>query len=624
MPAKPVTLALLALAALFAWLSAHSGSPGDAILLIALPLAALLGWPWRFTKQTPALPIITHHSSLIALIPFLLGTAFNSLLLQSLGLTLALGYLLRSQLPASDWQQRRGLLILVALAFPWVSLDIESLGWWFRLSGTSIAAHFFSALGLAVQQQGTQLSIIGLPVTIEPACAGLHSLQAILLVGSALAWTRFGSTPRYIAALAALPLIAWLGNTARIIFICAAALQTSTASVQGLLHEILGWGVLMATFALGWWALSTALDHLPDRPLSPHQQQRWLGLAALAFCAYTARDLALTWQYSPYDLAGAATFLAWATILYRQRPANSCPSVAWLLASIALALLSQATSLHILAHTALALAGSAWLGTPTRSTLALATALAWMPLLGWLAESTSPPIVLALRFTLLLLFFILLSPSPSLIVFPSHSLPLSSSPPLPVRVPLPALGLIAALGLTLLCGDAQLADASERLRALPRSGPSFTCQDIPLAPQELEVFGAASATKQLCTFDGQTAVLLVIDGTRNRHAVHDPRYCFRSAGWDITEDTTQPLPQGGSASHLTLARGQQTAQALYYWTDIQAHHASPLRYWWQTALRRLTAGRSGSEPLLVLLQPTKGSTLTWPHWLAHFPPLQQL
>ena len=203
--------------------------------------------------------------------------------------------------------------------------------------------------------------------------------------------------------------------------------------------------------------------------------------------------------------------------------------------------------------------------------------------------------------------------------------------PEPVRLPwlrlrqvLLAIGLMFSAALTLAHVRQPLPDAQARLYTLIHSQGNYTRTPLPLAPQEAEVFGQASASKQLYTFDGESAVVLVIDGSRNRHAVHDPRYCFRGAGWQVLTEASKPLPQGGEAVLLTLARNGETAQAIYWWSDCHSRHASALRYWWQSALRRLTAGRSGPEPLLTLIQPTLGQTLNWDHWLAAFPPIAQL
>ena len=97
-------------------------------------------------------------------------------------------------------------------------------------------------------------------------------------------------------------------------------------------------------------------------------------------------------------------------------------------------------------------------------------------------------------------------------------------------------------------------------------------------------------------------VLMVIDGARNRHAVHDPTYCFRGAGWEIAGDRPFELP-GGTGKILSLHKGNETREAVYWFSDGCDRHAQVTRCWWQMALRRLTFGKSGPDPVLVLIQP---------------------
>ncbi len=128
-----------------------------------------------------------------------------------------------------------------------------------------------------------------------------------------------------------------------------------------------------------------------------------------------------------------------------------------------------------------------------------------------------------------------------------------------------ALALFAVTALlTLTLSVSPLPDAQDRLHALPRSGLDFTSRELPLSPAEATVLGKAKVIKRLYQVRDQHVVMMVIDGGSNRHAVHDPAYCFRGAGWTVRARRPFPL-EGGSAALLTLARGAGEEQEAMYW-----------------------------------------------------------
>lgn len=163
-----------------------------------------------------------------------------------------------------------------------------------------------------------------------------------------------------------------------------------------------------------------------------------------------------------------------------------------------------------------------------------------------------------------------------------------------------------------------LPDASRRIDALPESGFGFAARDLPLSETERAIFGEARVVKRLYQVGRQQFVLQLIDASRDRHAVHDPLFCFRGAGWTITRDSSFPIP-GGSAKHLEMQRPDKRADAVLWFSDGQTRHASAMRQWMQTVLRRVTFGASGEEPVLIILQPVLGETVEWGEVFDQFP-----
>jgi len=167
------------------------------------------------------------------------------------------------------------------------------------------------------------------------------------------------------------------------------------------------------------------------------------------------------------------------------------------------------------------------------------------------------------------------------------------------------------------------ADAGSRLDAFPVQGSAFASRVLPVEPAEKTVIGAARLLKRLCQTATQQVALSVIDSTLNRHAAHDPAYCLRGAGWEVSHRQTVSLP-GGEGVHLRLNRGGETTEAVYWFSDGEHRHGSPARHWLQSALRRLTPGSDRPAPVLVLLFPTGGSTADWPRLWQEIPELWRL
>lgn len=247
----PILCALLLLA-LFIWLrdlAWISTAPDTLPILIALPLFAWIGspWSWRHDPQPLAL-----RPLLIAALLFFFGAALNSTLTMTIGWTLLFWTWLKARLEPASLPSVRKLLVLPLLAFPWIVLDADRIGWWFRLSGAWVAAHFFSLLGYDVILQGTQLLVDNLPISVEAACAGLNTLQSMLIAGSVVAFLILGDTPLYWWNLPVLVAAAWLANTLRVIMIAWAALEFGRAFAMGPFHEWGGWAIILVMFSLCW------------------------------------------------------------------------------------------------------------------------------------------------------------------------------------------------------------------------------------------------------------------------------------------------------------------------------------------------------------------------------------
>ena len=184
--------------------------------------------------------------------------------------------------------------------------------------------------------------------------------------------------------------------------------------------------------------------------------------------------------------------------------------------------------------------------------------------------------------------------------------------------------LFAALilaGLLALAWDlVPLPDAQSRVAHLATVGLVFSSREMPLNETEKSIYGAAQVVKRIYRAGHENFVVVIVDGTRNRHAVHDPAYCFRGAGWTIAGERALVLP-GGAGKILTLQKNGETREAVFWFSDGRERHAQIARCWWQTAMRRLTFGGSGPAPVLVVVQPLGDGCSDWNLLPAQLPAL---
>ena len=165
--------------------------------------------------------------------------------------------------------------------------------------------------------------------------------------------------------------------------------------------------------------------------------------------------------------------------------------------------------------------------------------------------------------------------------------------------------LVACLVLGGLWRFVPLRDASDRLARLPETNDGRAFRELEMTPGERERLGDARGVKRLYRVGGRDFMVTVVDGTKNRRAVHDPTYC-----WTIMQSHDQAL-DGGQGAVLRVVEEGVEKDVLFWFSDGRAKHASPVRYLLETSLRRATLGWSGAEPLLVLVEPADGRAVNW-------------
>lgn len=218
-------------------------------ILVSIPLFFWLAEPWEFheTYQAPST-----WTWLGAILLFLPGIATGFTILMALGWCWLLWGFIKARVPSAHHSRMFKLMILPLMAFPWVTLDAGAIGWWFRLTGTWVTGHLFTGLGYMVKIEGTMLHINGLPISVEPACSGLNTLQSMLISGSVMAFIMVGDRSRYWLNLPLLVGISWIANTLRVIALSTASVWVSPEFAMGAFHDFGGWLILVIVFLLSW------------------------------------------------------------------------------------------------------------------------------------------------------------------------------------------------------------------------------------------------------------------------------------------------------------------------------------------------------------------------------------
>lgn len=225
-----------------------SRSPNDALAaLTAAALAVMMVHRTRSETTEPAPAPLLAASLLLAAG----GVATGCTLPIALALVLLAG-----RWVATDPRRADELRLLALLSLPWLATDGAALALAFRHSAAWAAGLFFGWSGYEVVRDGTTLTIAHQPLAVAAACAGLDTLHITLVAGSWLAGVLRSRRGLWLAVLA-LPGLAWLANTIRVIVLGGVALTWGPEAAIGWFHDWGGLSVIVAMFILagGWVAL---------------------------------------------------------------------------------------------------------------------------------------------------------------------------------------------------------------------------------------------------------------------------------------------------------------------------------------------------------------------------------
>ena len=179
------------------------------------------------------------------------------------------------------------------------------------------------------------------------------------------------------------------------------------------------------------------------------------------------------------------------------------------------------------------------------------------------------------------------------------------------------VGLAVAIFLGLLWQFLPLKDAGNRMKLIPLQGIGYKGKDVSLNSDESNFFKDINIIKRIYLVGEDKFLITIIDATNNRHVVHDPYYCFKGGGWLIVKEEKYTLNKG-EANLLVIRKNGSEREAMFWFSDGKKQHFSPLKYWLQATLRRVTLGLSGPEPVYIVVQPLKSGSIDWVDFIDRF------
>ncbi len=136
------------------------------------------------------------------------------------------------------------------LMVPWPYIVYDSLAFPLRLAAASMAGWCVRLVGIPVLVEGNVIHLPHAVLNVIDACSGIRSMVSLLAAALFLAYVMLPRIwPRFVVALAA-PLVAVLTNSLRITIAAVLAEKIGPQTLEGVMHDAVGWIVFMVGFGL--------------------------------------------------------------------------------------------------------------------------------------------------------------------------------------------------------------------------------------------------------------------------------------------------------------------------------------------------------------------------------------
>lgn len=120
-----------------------------------------------------------------------------------------------------------------------------------------------------------------------------------------------------------------------------------------------------------------------------------VAVAVIVYCLVSSLTLFQSWQSSPFERLSALAFLLWLSPLLIKR--EKTPSLFFLYSGLFITLLGSLGSLNTLKYLGLALSIASFAPWGVGMAIWLFSAIAWMPVFGWIGTHLFPSFILPLK-----------------------------------------------------------------------------------------------------------------------------------------------------------------------------------------------------------------------------------
>lgn len=215
--------------------------------LAGLPLFAWLGSPWKL-RAVPER--VRGRYVAPCLLGMLFGFVGGVVVLIAAAWTVLLWVAVHSYVEPDEQRPLKRLLLIPFLSVPWILMDGQWIGLWFRLTGAWVSEWAILMSGADVARAGTLLYVNETCISVEEACAGLSTLHSMLLGGAVLAYAMLSKHRSFWWHAPIIVIAAWLANTFRVALTGLVAVHFGPAYATGWLHEWQGLFLLGVMFVV--------------------------------------------------------------------------------------------------------------------------------------------------------------------------------------------------------------------------------------------------------------------------------------------------------------------------------------------------------------------------------------
>lgn len=154
----------------------------------------------------------------------------------------------------------------------------------------------------------------------------------------------------------------------------------------------------------------------------------------------------------------------------------------------------------------------------------------------------------------------------------------------------------------------------------PHTSNEFANKSIEPSMAEKNFHQSSDLYKKAFHINGQNVLVVIIDGKNDRHAIHDPEFCFKGSGWSISNSRKLPI-NGGQGNLIRLDKNGITSNCLFWFSDGHNKYSSFSQFVAATTLNKLKIWDTKSNLRAVCIQSFPGQPVDFSRLSKDFDPV---